>query len=106
MVWAWVGRVLKGCTTLECAGFGLERSLKAVEPRNGFEFGLEGSLKVGKPENGLGSGWKGTSRPQNLGIGWVKRVLQGCRTMEWVELERSFKAVEPWDTLGLGWKGP
>ena len=62
MVWAWVGRVLKGCTTLECAGFGLERSLKAVEPRNGFQFGLEGSLKVGKPENGLGSGWKGTSR--------------------------------------------
>ena len=40
-------------------GFGLEESLRVVESWNGFEFGLEGSLRVVEPQNGLGLDWRG-----------------------------------------------
>ena len=86
---AGIVKVLTGCRTTEWVG-------------------LEQFLKVVAPQNGLSLGWKGPSRLQNLGIGWVQRVLQGCRALVRMGfgLERSFKVAEPQNTLGLGWKGP
>ena len=37
-------------------------------------------------------------------MGWVGRVLEGYRGVEWVGLEGSWKVIEL--QTGLGWKGP
>ena len=97
---------------------GLQRSLKVMEPWN--EFRLERPLKAVEPRNGwVGRDLKGRgcTEPNGKGMkpfqgqrtmeqvwvlwGWIRRVLKGCRTMEWVGLKGFLKAAEPQN--GLGW---
>ena len=37
---------------------------------------------------------------------WVERVLEDCRTMEWIGSEGSLKIVEPWEIEWVELKGP
>ena len=82
----WVQRVLKDHRAMEWNDWvGLERSLMITEPQNHIMVVLGGSLKIIEPW----SVWIGLERslkitePQNDRIVWIRRVLEGHRTV-WI----------------------